>query len=102
MSDHPVVKARKHPARSAFEEAWDESMDETHDGGHKQSNGEAERHPLMFEIALSDRTGMIQKPTLKHSAFPQRAKIILAESSKLLPNYPVETTCYGILFDGAS
>ena len=70
MRDHPVVEVRNHPARSAFEEAKNESMDETHDGCHKQSDGKAERHSLMYEIALADRTRMIQKPMLKHSAFP--------------------------------
>ena len=51
-------------------------MDETCDSRKKQRIGEAERHPLVFEIALSHRTGMIQEPSANHDASPQGVAII--------------------------
>jgi len=102
MNHHPVVKVSNYPACGAFEQARDEPMNETHDGRHNQGYGEAERHPLMFEITLSDRTRMIEKPALKHDALRLHSAILLADSPNLFPNCPAKTALVGNLFDDVS
>jgi hypothetical protein len=66
VDDHVVVQRRDGPASRAFEESGHKSMNETGASGPEKPEGEAERRPLMPEIALADRVGMIQKPAPKH------------------------------------
>jgi hypothetical protein len=45
---------------------------------------------------------MIQKPSLKHAAFPPDEVNILADLSNMFPNYPAKDTFFGILFYDAA
>lgn len=77
MNAHSLVQLRNLSARCAREQAGDQSVNEARGRGHEQGRGKAEGRALVFEIALSDRMGVIQEPALKHDASSDEASIYL-------------------------
>jgi Lrp/AsnC family transcriptional regulator len=71
------VKLQYFSARGVREKARDDPVHQARGGRHEQPGGEPQSRALVFEIALSHRTRVIQEPTLKHDPSSAEASFYL-------------------------